>query len=233
MRSGYQLDDVALPKDKKFIGTVDVKLRDARITINNTMVASSMDQILDDDFNMLIRKISGCEQKINTGAFTFTKAAKEDMLGALRAIVGLVKVCRVFDQKKDANAIKASDCKALKMAFAAYRSNPRVKDYLRLPWCISQLELLSQADENDEPPANPVSVFPAQSTVANYNCTHVQWATFAEDLLTSKCEGVVKTYKGELDELKDFFCFKFRVEYPDTSLTIRKMLLEILAIGHS
>ena len=67
------------------------------------------------------------------------------------------------------------------------------------------MELLSQADENDEPPANPVSVFPAQSTVANYNCTHVQWATFAEDLLTSKCEGVVKTYKGELDELKDFF----------------------------
>ena len=67
------------------------------------------------------------------------------------------------------------------------------------------MELLSQADLDDEPPANPVSVFPAQSTMTNYNCTHVQWATFTEDLLTSKLEGVVKTYKGELDELKDFF----------------------------
>ena len=82
-----------------------------------------------------------------------------------------------------------------------------MKDYLKLPRCISQLELLSKVDENEEQPnaanENPVTMFPAQSTISNCNCTHSQWAEFTEDLLTSKCETVVKTFKGELDALKD------------------------------
>ena len=116
-----------------------------------------------------------------------------------------MKVGRVFCQKKEANSIKPSDRKGVRQAFVAFRANPYAKDLPRLPWCITHLELLTAADMSVEKPDNPVTTFPAATTMRNLNCTHSQWADLIEDLLLSLLEEIIKTSKCELPDLKDCF----------------------------
>ena len=81
---GYKLDDATSNKDKKFISSMDVRLRAAKRTIGPVLEADNLDGILDEDFVKSIRALCGCDSKVTNGGFTFTKAAVDDMLEQLR-----------------------------------------------------------------------------------------------------------------------------------------------------
>ena len=94
--SGFCLDTPSSAKDEKLIAQFDAKLRDGLHCINQSLANYSLAKMLDDDFVSHIRKISGCEQNISSGSFTYAKGALEEVLSFLRVVSGLSKACRVF-----------------------------------------------------------------------------------------------------------------------------------------
>ena len=102
------------------------------------------------------------------------KAALDNSLGKLRALSGLIKVCRIFQAKHDTSAVNDADRRALRQAFAAYSGNSITQEMLPLPWCIGSLSLVATLDISQDPPVHPADVFPFDTTARLYNCTLAQ-----------------------------------------------------------
>ena len=60
--------------DNKIIAALDVKFRDARLTLDSAAGVDSFDKIIDEDYNSHIRKMSCPQGRVLQRAYTFTNA---------------------------------------------------------------------------------------------------------------------------------------------------------------
>ena len=70
---GYQLDTPTVPRERKFINSLDIKFRDAKLVLDAAAAIDSIDKLVDGDFTDNIRKLSGCDNNIVSGGYTNTK----------------------------------------------------------------------------------------------------------------------------------------------------------------
>ena len=189
----------------------DAKLRDAVGCINASLAREAVSKMLDEDFVLHIRKMSGCEQKIVAGSFTYAKGALDEVLQSLRVVGGLIKACRVFHSKLEGNNIKAGDRLALQQAFTAYRASKSSTVPQGLAWCLVSLELMtaySIAVVMGTPAVHPATSIDKATTLREKNCTVAQWATLIEELVICGLEEFIKkaeTDKSETELLKATF----------------------------
>ena len=229
--SGYRLDTPSNKKDKGFINTFDGKLRDAVLFMKSSMQVDRMSKILDEDYVQHIRKLHGTEQKISTACFTYCKSALDAVLGGLRVYSGLIKSCKAYQAKMDANQVKPCDRSALQQAFTAFRACKLSTVSQELPWCVCVLEILASFDVSGST-QHPADVINKSATMKRADCKVSDWTELVEDLVYSRLECILSNKPGSAEiNLRDLKAATQTYNKLATRITSRVFQIVLAVMG--